>query len=300
MVSKRITSAPSCASVSPPSGAATNADPSTTRRPENGAMAANLTSAPTRRARTRVVNCAATGPHRRRRRTADEGDDGGRARGSAGGRGGRVGRASGARSRQQAIAEGRTVVVGGAAVRRARRAGRRDGRRHRGAGRHLRAPTTAPTSPTPPGVSWARSTSCSTRPPARRCKRLTDMTTEDWQRVMATNVIGVQHVITATAARCSRRARSSAVLSSETIGQPRAGLGRLRREQGSARGVAARMAHRAPRRALLVHRGGLDGADRVRDRLRDGAAHRADGRLGAARPGPGAVHGHRRARRSRS
>ena len=33
MVSKRITSAPSCASVSPPSGAATNAEPSTTRSP---------------------------------------------------------------------------------------------------------------------------------------------------------------------------------------------------------------------------------------------------------------------------
>ena len=35
MVSKRITSAPSCASVSPPSGAATNAEPSTTRKPSS-------------------------------------------------------------------------------------------------------------------------------------------------------------------------------------------------------------------------------------------------------------------------
>src|SRR5262245_41233406 len=33
MVSKRMTSAPSCASVSPPSGAATKAEPSTTRIP---------------------------------------------------------------------------------------------------------------------------------------------------------------------------------------------------------------------------------------------------------------------------
>src|SRR5690606_16876168 len=35
-LSKRITSAPSWASVIPPSGAATNADPSTTRSPSNG------------------------------------------------------------------------------------------------------------------------------------------------------------------------------------------------------------------------------------------------------------------------
>src|SRR5882757_5465585 len=38
MVSKRMTSAPSWARVRPPSGAATNADPSTTRRPESSSM----------------------------------------------------------------------------------------------------------------------------------------------------------------------------------------------------------------------------------------------------------------------
>ena len=38
MVSKRMTSAPSWARVSPPSGAATNAEPSTTRSPESNSM----------------------------------------------------------------------------------------------------------------------------------------------------------------------------------------------------------------------------------------------------------------------
>src|SRR4051812_1430535 len=42
MRSKRMTSAPSCASVNPPNGAATNADPSTTRMPDSNTTNANL------------------------------------------------------------------------------------------------------------------------------------------------------------------------------------------------------------------------------------------------------------------
>ena len=55
-------------------------------------------------------------------------------------------------------------------------------------------------------------------------KRLTDMTAEDWQWVLTTNVVGVQHVITATLPLLAAGAIVG-VLSSETIGQPRAGLG---------------------------------------------------------------------------
>jgi NAD(P)-dependent dehydrogenase (short-subunit alcohol dehydrogenase family) len=55
-------------------------------------------------------------------------------------------------------------------------------------------------------------------------KRLADMTTEDWQRVMVTNLVGVQHVIAALLPALAPGA-IVAVLSSETIGQPRAGLG---------------------------------------------------------------------------
>jgi NAD(P)-dependent dehydrogenase (short-subunit alcohol dehydrogenase family) len=55
-------------------------------------------------------------------------------------------------------------------------------------------------------------------------KRFADMTAEDWQWVMATNVIGVHHVINGVLPMLSPGG-VIAVLSSETIGQPRAGLG---------------------------------------------------------------------------
>ena len=71
---------------------------------------------------------------------------------------------------------------------------------------------------------------------------------------------------------------------------------RLQREQGRARGVVAVLAHRAPQHPVLVRRGGVDGADRVRQLLRPAAPRRPDGRLGAARPRAGGVHGHRRGR----
>jgi NAD(P)-dependent dehydrogenase (short-subunit alcohol dehydrogenase family) len=54
-------------------------------------------------------------------------------------------------------------------------------------------------------------------------RRLVDMTTADWQQVMATNLIGVQHVIGALLPVLAPGA-VVAVMSSETIGQPRAGL----------------------------------------------------------------------------
>ena len=55
-------------------------------------------------------------------------------------------------------------------------------------------------------------------------KKLTDMTAEDWHGIMATNVFGVQHVIRALLPVLAPGA-IVAVLSSEAIGQPRAGLG---------------------------------------------------------------------------
>jgi NAD(P)-dependent dehydrogenase (short-subunit alcohol dehydrogenase family) len=54
-------------------------------------------------------------------------------------------------------------------------------------------------------------------------RRLVDMTTADWQHVMTTNLIGVQHVIGALLPVLAPGAIVG-VLSSETIGQPRAAL----------------------------------------------------------------------------
>jgi NAD(P)-dependent dehydrogenase (short-subunit alcohol dehydrogenase family) len=55
-------------------------------------------------------------------------------------------------------------------------------------------------------------------------KLLTHMTTDDWLAVMRTNLIGVQHVIRALLPTLAPGAIVG-VLSSEAIGQPRAGLG---------------------------------------------------------------------------
>jgi len=55
-------------------------------------------------------------------------------------------------------------------------------------------------------------------------KRLADTSAEDWHRVLATNVVGVQNVITALLPHLAMNGIIG-VLSSETIGQQRAGLG---------------------------------------------------------------------------
>ena len=55
-------------------------------------------------------------------------------------------------------------------------------------------------------------------------KRFADTTADDWRRVLATNVIGVHQVIDAVLPLLAPGAIVG-VLSSETIGQPRSGLG---------------------------------------------------------------------------
>jgi NAD(P)-dependent dehydrogenase (short-subunit alcohol dehydrogenase family) len=55
-------------------------------------------------------------------------------------------------------------------------------------------------------------------------KKMADMTAEDWQFVMGVNVVGVHQVIAALLPVLAPAAIVS-VLSSETVGQPRAGLG---------------------------------------------------------------------------
>ena len=73
-------------------------------------------------------------------------------------------------------------------------------------------------------MSSEKSTCSCTRPGMAPLKRFADTTADDWRTVLATNLIGVHQVINAILPVLAPGAIVG-VMSSETIGQPRSGLG---------------------------------------------------------------------------
>ena len=111
-----------------------------------------------------------------------------------------------------------------------------------------------------------------------------DTSPEDWKHVLDLNVVGIHQVIRSVLPHLSPGSdRRRGV---ERGRQPTSHRTRcLRREQGGARTVAHRVAHRAPRGSLLDRGGRRDRADRVRQHVRHAAADDRARRLGQAGAG---------------